>query len=93
MKIYLKEAKTLAESFKDFQLEAIPRQSNQEVDALSKYAWQAMPLQVHFLESIHEGVAQKCANVNMMIDWAAPMHTYGELEELLEDEIEAKMIK
>lgn len=28
--VYLKEAKALAEGFKDFQIEAIPRESNKE---------------------------------------------------------------
>lgn len=36
MKIYLKEVNALAENFDDFQIEVIPRQSNQEADALSK---------------------------------------------------------
>lgn len=36
MKVYLKEAKALAEWFEDFQIEVIPRESNQEADTLNK---------------------------------------------------------
>lgn len=39
MKVYLKEIKALLEGF---EIEVIPRESNQEEDTLSKYAWKAL---------------------------------------------------
>lgn len=65
---------------------------NQEADALSKYAWQATPLQVHFIESIHRGTSLTCSNIDTTLDWAAPMHAYLEFVEFPKDEVNAKRI-
>lgn len=80
--IYFKDVTTLAYSFRDFQ-----RDHSHRIQLRSRHikqvCWQATPLQVHFVESIHGGVAQEYANVNKMI----------ESVELPKDEVEAKRKK
>lgn len=92
MKFYLKEAKELVQGFEDFQIEAIPRESNQGADALSKYDWVTPPPQVHFIENVHEKVGQDCASIDKAGDWVTHISTYLESGELPEDEVNAKRI-
>lgn len=93
MKVYLKEAKALAGSLADFQIEAIPKEFNQEVDDLNKYVWQVIPLHVHFVENVLQLVAQECTNANYVVAWATPIQTYIKSKELPGDEVEARRIR
>lgn len=52
MKKYLGEEKTLAESFTNFQIEAILKESNKEADTLSKYSSQPTLLNIHFIKIV-----------------------------------------
>lgn len=47
---YLVEAKTLIEGIKDFEIKVIPREENQEVNALRKYAFGVVQ-EVHYVET------------------------------------------
>lgn len=60
--------------------------------ALSKYAWQELPLQEHFVESIGKNICQECANIDKEVDWATPICTHLESGELPEEEIETSRI-
>lgn len=54
-------SKALINGIADFEIQAIPMEENQEVNALSKYALGALPLQeVHCIESsIHSIIEEK----------------------------------
>lgn len=78
MKNYHEEATTLAESFDDFEMEAILSESNTKANVLSKYTWKPTPLSVHFVKSITQPCACECFNIHPILDWATPIREFIE---------------
>lgn len=90
IKKFLKEAKAMVEGSTNFEIEAIPREANMEVDTLSKYVWHPTQSIIHFIECIACPCVYECFNVHATPNWATPIRKFFKTGVEPQDEAEAR---
>lgn len=79
VKRYLKEVKALAQGFTNFKIRVIPREDNVEDNALSKYVWHPMPLQIHCIKRVDGPNTYECFDVHNTTYWVTPISEFKEM--------------